>query len=44
MVCAGIVPQVELARRLGLAVGRGIRVDARMATRDAAIFAAGDCR
>ena len=43
VVCAGIVPQVELACRLGLAVGRGIRVDARMATRDAAIFAAGDC-
>lgn len=43
VVCAGIVPQVELACRLGLAVGRGIRVDARMARRDAAIFAAGDC-
>ncbi|MBK7768502.1 MAG: FAD-dependent oxidoreductase [Sulfuritalea sp.] len=43
VVCAGIVPQVELACRPRLAVGRGIRVDSRMATRDAAIFAAGDC-
>ena len=43
VVCAGIEPQIDVARRLGLAVGRGIRVDARMATSDAAIFAAGDC-
>ncbi|QBR72856.1 assimilatory nitrite reductase large subunit [Beijerinckiaceae bacterium] len=44
VVCAvGIKPHVELARRAGLAVGRGIVVDDGLATSDANIFALGEC-
>jgi NADPH-dependent 2,4-dienoyl-CoA reductase/sulfur reductase-like enzyme/ferredoxin len=43
LVCAGIVPNVALAREAGLAVGRGIVVDDGMRTSDPAILAAGDC-
>jgi 3-phenylpropionate/trans-cinnamate dioxygenase ferredoxin reductase subunit len=38
----GIEPAVELAREAGLAVGRGITVDATLATSAPGIFAAGD--
>ncbi len=43
IVATGIVPNVELARASGLAVGRGIRVDDRMFTNDAAVSAVGEC-
>jgi len=42
VACAGVTPDVALARAAGLAVGRGVKVDARMATDDPAIFAVGD--
>ena len=38
----GVRPNVELAERAGLALDRGIVVDARLRTSDAAIHAAGD--
>jgi NAD(P)H-nitrite reductase large subunit len=41
-VAAGIAPNVELARQAGLAVNRGVVVNARMQTSDPAIYAAGD--
>ena len=42
VACAGVKPNISLAREAGLAVGRGVKVDARMATGDPAIFAVGD--
>lgn len=42
LVCAGIVPTLELARDAGIAVGRGVVVDARMRTSSPSVFAAGD--
>jgi NADPH-dependent 2,4-dienoyl-CoA reductase/sulfur reductase-like enzyme/ferredoxin len=42
LVCAGIAPNVRLARDAGLEVERGVVVDDRMRTSDPAIFAAGD--
>jgi NAD(P)H-nitrite reductase large subunit len=42
IVCAGITPNAELARDAGLAVGRGVAVDASMRTSDPAVFACGD--
>jgi nitrite reductase (NADH) large subunit len=42
LVCAGITPNVELAREAGLEVGRGVTVDDAMRTSDPRIFAAGD--
>ncbi|RFB78602.1 FAD-dependent oxidoreductase [Methylovirgula sp. 4M-Z18] len=42
IACVGIVPNIELAKSCGLATGRGIVVDAHMATADPAIFAVGD--
>ena len=42
VVCTGASPNVELARTAGLPLGHGIKVDARMATNDPCIFAAGD--
>lgn len=42
MACAGIEPNAELARDAGLAVDRGIKVDACMRTSDPDIFAVGD--
>jgi NADPH-dependent 2,4-dienoyl-CoA reductase/sulfur reductase-like enzyme len=41
-VAVGIRPRLELARRAGLASGRGITVDEAMRTSDPDIFAAGD--
>ena len=43
VVAAGIVPNVELARDARLSVGRGIRVNDRMQTSDADIYAVGEC-
>jgi len=43
IVATGIVPNVELARDAGLAVGRGIRVDDRMRTSDPDVYAIGEC-
>jgi hypothetical protein len=42
LVATGITPNVALARDAGLAVGRGVIVDAEMRTSDPLIFAAGD--
>jgi nitrite reductase (NADH) large subunit len=42
LVAAGIAPSVELARRAGLDVGRGVLVDDHLRTSDERIFAAGD--
>src|SRR5439155_14999484 len=42
LACLGIAPNLELARAAGLAVNRGIVVDARMRTSAPDIFAAGD--
>ncbi|MBL8446108.1 MAG: FAD-dependent oxidoreductase [Zoogloeaceae bacterium] len=39
----GTEPRVDLAREAGLAVGRGIQVDGRLATSDPDIFAVGEC-
>jgi nitrite reductase (NADH) large subunit len=43
IVAAGIRPNIDLALRAGLAVGRGVRVDDRMCTSDPDIYAAGEC-
>jgi nitrite reductase (NADH) large subunit len=44
VVCAiGVKPRVDLARRAGLAVGRGVIVDDGMTTDDPDIFALGEC-
>jgi nitrite reductase (NADH) large subunit len=42
-VSAGVRPDVALAREAGLAVGKGITVDDRLATSAPGIWAAGDC-
>ncbi|GGX79072.1 NAD(P)/FAD-dependent oxidoreductase [Vogesella alkaliphila] len=42
LVGIGIQPNTELAAAAGLAVGNGIRVDARLRTSDAHIYAVGD--
>ncbi len=42
LACAGIQPNTDLAQGAGLAVGRGIKVDACMRTSDPNIFAVGD--
>lgn len=39
----GLRPRIELARNAGLAVNRGIVVDAQLRSNDAAIYALGDC-
>ena len=39
----GIAPRTELARKAGLKVASGIRVDASMRTSDPAIYAVGEC-
>ncbi len=43
VVGIGIVPNVELARACGLAVGNGVTVDGHLRASDPAIFAIGDC-
>lgn len=43
VISTGILPNVELARASGLALGRGIRVDDRMLSSDPAISAVGEC-
>jgi nitrite reductase (NADH) large subunit len=43
IVATGIRPNIDLALRAGLAVGRGIRVDDGMRTNDPQIFAVGEC-
>lgn len=43
LVGIGVVPETELAASCGLAIGNGIRVDARLRTDDENIFAIGDC-
>jgi NADPH-dependent 2,4-dienoyl-CoA reductase/sulfur reductase-like enzyme/ferredoxin len=42
VVCAGVQPNIEIARDAGLAVNRGVIVDRNMRTSDPLIFAAGD--
>lgn len=42
VACAGVTPNVELARAAGLQVGTGVIVDATMRTSDPGIYAAGD--
>jgi NAD(P)H-nitrite reductase large subunit len=42
VLCAGMKPRTELAERMGLDVGRGIRVNEYLQTSDNAIFAIGD--
>ena len=43
VVAVGIRPETTLAREAGLAVGRGVVVDASMRTDDPAIWAIGEC-
>lgn len=43
VVAAGIRPNIELALRAGLSIGRGIRVDDALRTSDPAIYAVGEC-
>lgn len=43
VAAAGITPHIELGRAAGLAVDRGIIVDAGMRTSDPRVLAAGDC-
>lgn len=43
VVCAGIVPDVELAKSIGLKVDRGIVINDQLETSDPSIFAIGEC-
>jgi nitrite reductase (NADH) large subunit len=43
ILCTGIRANIELARDIGLAVGRGIKVSATLQTSDPDIYAAGEC-
>jgi nitrite reductase (NADH) large subunit len=43
VVAAGIVPNVDLARRAGLSVGRGVIVNDHMETSHPDVFAVGEC-
>ncbi len=42
IACAGIQPNIDIAQRAGLKVGKGVIVDRSMRTSDPDIFAAGD--
>ncbi len=43
IIATGIRPNVDLARKAGLHVGRGIRIDDRCRTTDPIIYAIGEC-
>jgi nitrite reductase (NADH) large subunit len=43
VMAVGVRPRVDLARRSGLAIGRGIQVDDRLETSAAGIYAIGEC-
>ncbi|MGK5628787.1 FAD-dependent oxidoreductase [Streptomyces sp. URMC 123] len=43
LVCTGVTPAADLARRAGLAVRRGVLVDDELRTDDPAVHAIGDC-
>jgi nitrite reductase (NADH) large subunit len=43
IICTGVRANMELARDVGLAVGRGIRVSERLLTSDPDIYAIGEC-
>ncbi|MCH9806688.1 MAG: FAD-dependent oxidoreductase [Alphaproteobacteria bacterium] len=43
IICTGIRPNMELARDVGLAVGRGIKVGPTLQTSDPNIYAVGEC-
>ncbi|MFW1677385.1 FAD-dependent oxidoreductase [Pontibacter sp. JAM-7] len=43
LISAGIRPNIELARKAWLSVGRGIRVDDHLCTSDRDIYAIGEC-
>ena len=43
IICTGIRPNMELARDIGLAVGRGVKVQANLQTSDPDIYAIGEC-
>jgi nitrite reductase (NADH) large subunit len=43
IVATGIRPNVDLARRAGLRVGRGVRIDDSTRTSDPHVFAVGEC-
>src|SRR5256885_9034797 len=43
LVGIGVVPNVELAQGMGLAVGNGMVVDEHLRTTDPAVYAVGDC-
>ncbi len=43
ILCTGIRPNMELAREIGLSVGRGITVNGNMQTSNPDIFAVGEC-
>lgn len=43
IICTGIRPNIELARDVGLSVGRGIKVGPTLQTSDPDIYAVGEC-
>lgn len=43
IVATGIIPNVDLARASGIAIGRGIKVDERMRTSKRSVYAVGEC-
>ncbi len=43
VICAGVIPDIEIAEHAGLAIENGISVDTHMLTSDPDIFAIGDC-
>lgn len=43
VMAVGIRPNIDLAKQIGLATGRGIHVDDQMLTSDADVFAVGEC-
>lgn len=43
VLAVGVLPQIDLARRIGLACDRGVLVDDTLQTYDPAIYAVGEC-